>query len=637
MKLQFLDKWQKRLGSSYEARIRVTLGLMFLLIIVANLNSLRFFSQSQSLQTGTLKYRVVDNLEKAANSIKANPAELARSAQFRDLAHAAGFTRIDLVETELLQREEIGKSELVDSVTLSRLRNAYDHDKEVAGVVGAGLPATVSEVFTSDNGSPVRAVAYHFIGDKGKGLTLVATLPADTEVGLQRFSRLNTLFQLLSIAAAFTIAILLLKITLKPYLQIKKQALAAAVAKTDQPEAMDFAVQTFQRVITELRHKEAVLQRLYAQQKDRAISLERYNEYILAAMPSAVISCDNEGVVTNYNSAAEAIFKIPASAAIGHNYHYALADYAMFAQMIEDALAKSRESSKPEIEVHLVDQQCLWLSVDCTLLRDNVGAVKGAMVLISDLTDLKRLESEVAIKEQMAALGEMSAGLAHQLRNSLAAVVGFAQLLRKLAVGIDQVPEIVTNILTEAQATEEMLTRFLSLSRHEAVQLQEVDFEEIQRTVETHFASEVESGRVRLQFTVDQCAAKLTCDAVLISNVLVNLVQNSIEASVPGSEVKIRVYSSGFGETVGVKVSDNGKGIPPENIDEIFLPFFTSGKPNGTGLGLALVRKWIVCHGGEVTCESAPNRGTTFTIMLPQKRGNDETARPCSKINLAKV
>ncbi|TFH65560.1 MAG: PAS domain S-box protein [Candidatus Zixiibacteriota bacterium] len=613
------DKWQRWLGSSYEIRIRVTLGLMFLLIIIANLNSLRFFGASKSLQNDTAKYRAVGNLDIISRLLKTNPLERSRSTQFRDLAETAGFAEIALVETEALQHDDSDSSGFVDAYLLQKLRSAYNRDKEVAGALGGGLPATMSTVYMGDKGEKVRTVAYHFVSDKGEPLTLLATIPATIEAGLQRFSALNALFQFLSMAAAFTIAILLLKITLKPYRQIKNQALAADVGKADQPEAVDFAVNTFQKVIGELRHKEAVLQRLYAQQKDRATSLERYNEYILAGMSSAMISCDARGAITNFNRAAERICNVQAVTAARRDYHQALADYPVIVEMIREALEKGKETSLPEMELCLADGRRLWLSVTCSQLRDTDNSVIGAMVLATDLTDLKRLEAEIRIKEQMAALGEMAAGLAHQLRNSLAAVVGFAQLLKKLTAGTDGVPDLVLNIINEAQTTEEMLTRFLTLSRSERILLREVEFAEIQRMVENHFAEQLTAGGVKLVFAVDNELPALVCDPILITNALINLIQNGIEASAAGSEVRVEGSCMGYGQPLLIRVIDSGEGIPVEEIDKIFLPFYTSGKATGTGLGLSLVRKWVVYHSGEITCQSTPNRGTIFTIKLPRR------------------
>jgi signal transduction histidine kinase len=167
-----------------------------------------------------------------------------------------------------------------------------------------------------------------------------------------------------------------------------------------------------------------------------------------------------------------------------------------------------------------------------------------------------------------------------------------------------------------------MLTRFLTLSRSERVLLREVKFAEIQKMVENHFAEHLTASGVRLVFAVDKDLPAFVCDPILITNALINLIQNSIEASSAGSEVRVEGSCMGYGQPLMIRVIDNGSGIPVEEIDKIFLPFYTSGKATGTGLGLSLVRKWVVYHNGEISCQSTPNRGTTFTIKLPQRPGS---------------
>jgi signal transduction histidine kinase len=198
-------------------------------------------------------------------------------------------------------------------------------------------------------------------------------------------------------------------------------------------------------------------------------------------------------------------------------------------------------------------------------------------------------------------------------------------LLKKLTAGTDRVPDLVLNIINEAQATEEMLTRFLTLSRSERVLLREVEFADVQKMVENHFAEHLTAGGVRLVFAVDDDLPAFVCDPILMTNALINLIQNSIEASSAGSEVRVEGSCMGYGQPLLIRVMDKGKGIPVEEIEKIFLPFYTSGKATGTGLGLSLVRKWVVYHGGEISCQSTPNVGTTFTIRLPQRPAGEVT------------
>lgn len=633
----FSAKWLPKFRAGYEIRIRITIGFLFLLIVVANLNSLRYFRQIQFQQIEQVKHQAAENLALAAGFLRSNPVERLRSAHFQDFVHAAGFDAVQVVETDLLTTDRAGSSQFAGGLVLDRLREVHSGDQEIAGVVGATPPTTISAPYRAAGGGTIRSVYYHFVSDNGEPLTLVATLSAETEVALGRFSILNAMFQLVSIVAALAITVVLLKIMLKPYRQIKSHALSAEIAGTDHPESVDFAVETFQKVIDELKQKEQKLQRLYAQQRDKATSLEEYNEYILASMPSGVISCDTAGMITRFNEAATAIFRRDASAAMGRHYTEIFSQYEMVLKMINSALLHSSETSLVETEMEIAGHGRLWLSLDCSLLRDSRYATRGAMLLISDLTGIKKLEAEIAMKDQMAALGELSAGLAHQLRNSLAAIIGFAQLLKKLLCGDGQPPDIVVSILKEAQATEQMLTRFLTLSRPEAFAPEPTKFSEILNIVETHFAEKARQSSVRIRFNLQTDLPRLVCDPLLIANALINLIQNSLEALTPGGQVTVAVSYLAGEQSFCIAVTDNGKGMPSDELEKIFTPFYTSGKASGTGLGLSLAKKWIITHHGDIHCDSSLGRGTTFTITLPREPLQEPGMQPENKNALAKT
>lgn len=630
-----LSKWSPHFRGGYEIRIRITIGFLFLLIVVANLNSLRYFRQNQSLLVDEAKYRATENLTMMSGMVRSNPAENLRSGRFRDLARVAGFSEVQLVETDLLNFQEMVGSRFVDESTLRKLREIYSGEKETAGAIGSILPAAISKPYQSETGESVRSIYYHFSSDAREQLTLVAVLPVEAEMTLARFSTLNALFQLISIAAALSIAILLLKIALKPYQQIKSEAIAADVARTDQTESVDFAVETFQKVIAELKEKEQKLQRLYAQQRDRAANLEEYNEYILASMPSGVISCDTNGVITHFNEAAASFFRVNATSVVGKPYSDALSPFPVIVRMVYSALNQESETSLLETELDIPGGGRVWLSLDCSLLRDRDFTTRGAMVLISDLTGIKKLEAEIAMKEQMAVIGEMSAGLAHQLRNSMAAVVGFSQLLKKLTSGEGRAPDIVVSILKEAQTTEEMLNRFLKLSRPVGFSPCPTMMSEITAAVKSHFAEKARQQRIELAFDLGKKLPPLVCEHLLIVNALINLVQNSFEALPTCGKVTVAASYSKEDRSYRITVTDNGKGIPNDDLEKIFTPFYTSGKASGTGLGLSLARKWIVAHHGDIHCESNLGQGTTFTIILPQEPSTSLETPKTAKISLA--
>ncbi len=607
------------LGLSYEIRIRITLGFMFLLILIANLNSLRFFSQTNEVNEENLRLQTAQNLNLIAATLRTSPIEKLQTSAVRDLALAAGFDQLFLVETDLLRDTATGTSSLVSEASLADIRSAYARPKRVAGGVRQALPSTITESFSIGigGGRQARYAFFHLIAENGQPLTLAAMLEAEVYSDLARFSQLNTLFQIISLLAASTIALILLKITFKPYQQIKSEAIAADVATPDRPESIDFAVSTFQKVIAELQAKEKRLQELYAQQKQRAASLERYNEYVLHAMPSGVISCDTDGRLTHFNTAAASILSIGAEPAIGKGYERVLEPFPVLVELITSTLRSGQANRITELQLANRAGERLWVSLNSSILRDSDGQPRGAMVLINNLTELKRLESAMMLREHMAALGEMSAGLAHQLRNSMGAIVGFAQLLNKPDAGGQNLEAMSAMILKEARTTGEMLDRFLRLSRPSELVLSEIDFKELASAIRRHFHQQLLDRQLRLTFTTADNLPALLADQVLLLNILTNLIQNAIHASTDGSSIEIAVLSDSQRREMVLSVSDHGYGIAPEELQNIFTPFYTSGKADGTGLGLALVEKWAAAHGGRIECNSVPGAGSRFTLHLP--------------------
>lgn len=606
----------KRIGFTYEIRIRLTLAFMFLLIVVANLNSLRYFSQTKSAQEQQLLDESSQNLRLVAGALRSNPADRINSQPVRDLALAAGFTKVSLIETDLLRDDSAQSSNFVSSPRLAEIRRSYGLPKTIAGGIHSGLPASLSEPYRLASGGSERTGFFHFVSDNEEPLTLVVAINAGELSDIERFATLNTLFQVLSVLAALTMAVMLLKITMKPYNQIKSEAIAADIARTDKPESVDFAVEAFQKVISELRTKEQKLQQLYAQQRDRAASLERYTEDVLGSMPSGVVSCSIDGTITHFNDSAAKILGITTDDAIARQYASTLCEWPSLQNLLAETLRTRTGKSIPEIEILARNKCTIWLSVTCSLVTDAYGATRGATLLISDITELKRLEAEIVVKEQMAVLGEMSAGLAHQLRNSMGAVIGYSQLLTKLC-SEGPTAEMVSGILREARLTGEMLDRFLKLSRVGEISPIPTTFAEIRLALMTHFEHKLTERDLLLIVNCQNDTPQFVCDPLLILNTLINLIENAIQASLPKQSISLDLRFDSTTQMFLLEIADQGKGMTEDQLSRIFTPFYTSGKADGTGLGLALARKWVMAHGGTITCQSQIGNGTKFTIALP--------------------
>ena len=210
--------------------------------------------------------------------------------------------------------------------------------------------------------------------------------------------------------------------------------------------------------------------------------------------------------------------------------------------------------------------------------------------------------------ERLAALGQLTAGLAHELRNPLASIKGSADLLARSAAGRDPIARELGEIISsEVDRTNLLVTRFLAFARPLEPQRELADITEIIDRAAAH-------AGVPIVRDYSAHVPKILVDPALMEQVFINLFTNAAQSSEAGAPVTV---SARLAEnTVEINVTDHGCGIPPDKIETIFNPFFTT-KQDGVGLGLAIVSKIVDGHGGKMTVDSEPGRGSTFHIRLP--------------------
>jgi len=209
------------------------------------------------------------------------------------------------------------------------------------------------------------------------------------------------------------------------------------------------------------------------------------------------------------------------------------------------------------------------------------------------------------LQENLASLGEMSAGIAHEFKNSLATISGYAQMLAQESGESNQ--QFAAKIAAETESLARIVTEFLEFARPHGMSRQIVDL----RPVLEDCAQEA-GVDLQLSGTPNMCVSG---DSVMLRQAISNLLRNSAEAAGNGTRVKVAVSGSLQKDKLQVSLADNGRGIASEDLSRIFIPFFTT-KSTGTGLGLALVHRIITEHGGSVAVSSDAG-GTTFTLSLP--------------------
>jgi PAS domain S-box-containing protein len=364
-----------------------------------------------------------------------------------------------------------------------------------------------------------------------------------------------------------------------------------------------FVVDTFHELVTKLKDNERELELLRQKAEDKAITIEGYNENILQSVPSGVMSFDEELRITKVNLSAERILEVKRESVLGKRHREVLDE------PITTLINDKKVIERGEMSYVTPSGKRIWLGLTLSPLRDREGMAIGQILIFTDLTHLKALEAQMQLRSRLSSLGEISAGIAHELRNPMAVIAGYTQLLSKKT---DQsLRPTVDAITKEINVMNRIISDFLSFARPAELAVSDVDLKKI---IENCIYTLV-SGRNNIETHLDiENLPVIKGDEILLRQAFTNLIQNAAEAMPGGGDLTVK---SSTGDFLEVTLSDTGPGIAGDLADKIFLPFFTT-KDRGTGLGLSLVQKIIVSHGGTISVDGS-DRGAIFRIRLPLK------------------
>lgn len=336
------------------------------------------------------------------------------------------------------------------------------------------------------------------------------------------------------------------------------------------------------------------------------------NDRITNKMPSGLITVDRRGRIVSHNPAGDRIFEGRLQERM--MFSSLVRESEVFQSMLDRCVENGEVFTRVEFNAPTSNGD-KRIGINLSPIIDVNGAVEGAICLLSDLTDLVELQRQVKLQENFAALGEMSAGIAHEFKNSLATILGYAQIS---ALEGDPVTlrGYAREIQKESQALSAIVTDFLNFARPLSAAIENVDLVELLDTVITDVRSH-RPGEYETAFIANDRAI-VPCDATLMRQAFHNLLINAVDAMEGRGKVAVRVdrISERQKTQVRVIIEDSGPGIPPEQLAKIFLPFFTT-KSNGTGLGLSLVQKAVLAHNGRIEVQNVDFHGARFTITLP--------------------
>ncbi|HVG29745.1 MAG TPA: ATP-binding protein [Pyrinomonadaceae bacterium] len=448
-------------------------------------------------------------------------------------------------------------------------------------------------------------------------LTLVALIP--TERGL-RAPVLFSVF-LVTLLVSLPAVFMLPRWLLKPYRQLVGEAERAPVAAKaeGQRDETEFVLETFQAVVEQLRAQQRELEALSAQASARAASAERFSERIVASVPSGLVAFDAGGRATVVNAPARALLSTD-GAVEGRGFSELLTHAPELARLVESCLREGQLFRREEVAAAGSDGRARRLGVTVAPIDPEPGAnARGALCLLTDITEVAELREALATKRNLESLGEMSAGLAHEFKNALAALHGYAQLLQNVAED-ERSRTGATALLEEVRGLSAMVTSFLNFARPQPLELADVDARELIDDCARELVALFDERRIELSIEGEFGAVR--GDERMLRQSILNLMRNAAEA-VDEKDPTRRVLVSGIRDAdaagkrwLTIRLEDTGAGIAPADLGRIFIPFYTT-KSGGHGVGLALAHRVVTEHGGTLAAANSPAGGAVFTLRLP--------------------
>ena len=341
--------------------------------------------------------------------------------------------------------------------------------------------------------------------------------------------------------------------------------------------------------------------------------MKTYTENIVESMVDGLISVDREGRIVTLNRQALEILGSGRDALEGRKISEVLG--VGIGNFLLAARGKTSVRDR-EIELPRKPEGGLPLNVSVAPLRDDGGQEMGAVLLIRDLREIRALQEKVARGERLASLGRLAAGMAHEIRNPLSSIRGFAQYFVKRFSGQPEEQGYASVMVKEVDRMNRVISELLDFARPKELRRESCVLDTIAENALKLLEKDLEARKTVVTKNYEAGLPPVLADHDQISQVFINLLLNAMESMPEGGEIRIGLRRSGPSPAVEILIADTGGGIPEEDLGKIFEPFF-SRKRKGTGLGLAIVHQIVTGHRGEIGVESRQGEGTTFRVRLP--------------------
>ncbi|HPW69031.1 MAG: ATP-binding protein [Desulfomonilia bacterium] len=343
--------------------------------------------------------------------------------------------------------------------------------------------------------------------------------------------------------------------------------------------------------------------------------IKAFSDNIVENIPVGLLFISENGCILTVNNACEKMLKITPQESVNQKADNVLP--SPISGLLNEALHTSDILIR-EIDVPVRGKNMLF-EASASILKDDHGQFLGCIVLLRDITEIRHLKKEMQRKERLASLGSLAAGVAHEIRNPLSSIKGFATYFKERYKDVPEDQDTAEIMIREVERLNRVIGQLLEFARPLNVQQKTTDIVEVLR----HSIEVIRKQAVSQGISIDtrhlpDKPVSAYIDQDRIGQVLLNIYLNAVEAMENGGVLKVWIEHDEVNENIAVNISDTGYGIPGHDVGRVFDPYFTT-KQSGTGLGLAIVHKIMEAHSGQVTITSIEERGTTVSLILPLK------------------
>lgn len=363
------------------------------------------------------------------------------------------------------------------------------------------------------------------------------------------------------------------------------------------------------------RQPRAVRNRLHARPGDDA-----FFRRIVAAMRNGVLAITRDQCIALINDEAYRIFDIdPQVTDVGRPFQDVLRDYPEVVQALESAPDTALLANRAELRL---SRSGKVIGYTLAHVHADSGDTIGTSMFFTDLTRVEQLEERERLRDRLAAVGEMAAAIAHEVKNPLGGIEVLAGLLRRKLPETAEAQALLKDIINEAKMANAIVQEVLDFVRPIRLQVEPVDLHEVLRAAESLADSKIARRDTELSVALPQALPALQGDTYQLTQLFTNLLTNAYEALEGRGKVGITAAltsatgAQGATPSVHIEVTDTGPGMPQDVADKVFDPFFTT-KAQGSGLGLAIVRKIVDAHDGRISLRTGVGTGTTIGVTLP--------------------